>query len=109
MGPLMSLRSDDSPDAFHEQPGRETPPYGRGYSADFQSRLQAAAERTRRAKEAEDEAAAEENYPPWYIAKRCREIQKEWSPRERAKRAGVFGRIPGALVIPEAKVTEGFL
>lgn len=26
------------------------------------------------------------------IRRRCLEIQKEWSPRERAKRAGVFGR-----------------
>ena len=26
------------------------------------------------------------------IRRRCLEIQKEWSPRERMKRAGVFGR-----------------
>lgn len=29
---------------------------------------------------------------PDEIRRRCLEIQKEWSPRERAKRAGIFGR-----------------
>jgi hypothetical protein len=29
---------------------------------------------------------------PEEIRRRCLEIQKEWSPRERAKRAGIFGR-----------------
>jgi hypothetical protein len=29
---------------------------------------------------------------PDEIRRRCMEIQKEWSPRERAKRAGSFGR-----------------
>ena len=29
---------------------------------------------------------------PEEIRRRCLEIQKEWTPRERAKRAGVFGR-----------------
>lgn len=40
-----------------------------------------------------DEPEAGESVPhPEEIRRRCLEIQKEWSPRERAKRAGVFGR-----------------
>lgn len=38
------------------------------------------------------EAGSEAVPCPDEILRRCREIQKEWSPRERARRAGCFGR-----------------
>ena len=40
----------------------------------------------------EREVHSESVPSPDEIRRRCLEIQKEWSPRERAKRAGVFGR-----------------
>ena len=101
--------TDDSPDAFHEQPGRETPPYGRGYSDGFQATVrQLAALRREREAEAEQERQDMVEFTPEKIRAACREIQKEWTRQERAKRAGIYGRVPGLLTVPEAKVVEGF-
>jgi hypothetical protein len=42
---------------------------------------------------------------PEKIRQACGQIQKEWSPRERAKRAGIFGRqtvwLPPVVPVPE--------
>ena len=56
----------------------------------------------------EDEAAegfSESTPSPDEIRRRCMEIQKEWSVRERAKRAGVFGR-PATWTPPTVTVSE---
>ena len=104
---LESIRDEDS---FHEQPSRETPPYGRSYPVDFQSvaRKLAALRREREAELRQEQADLLE-FPPHVIARECKAIQKTWTRRERAKRAGVFGRIAGTLCVTEAKFTEGFL
>lgn len=53
----------------------------------------------------EREVHSESAPSPEEIRRRCLEIQKEWSPRERAKRAGCWGR-QSAWSPPVVSVSE---
>ena len=106
----------DEPDAFHEQPGRETPPYGRSYNPDYQARLKRRfsaifATPVHTPKELAEQETDLVRFPPAYIEAECREIQKiqkTWSRRERVKRAGASARKLGSVLVPEVKFLEGF-
>jgi hypothetical protein len=60
-----------------------------------------------RRRDKRDSDSREGNPSPTEIAEGCREIQREWSPRERAKRAGSLLPSLSAWMPPTGKVHPG--